>query len=372
MTENLLQKYENLLLKAQQYKVPEKEATFFDTAFRKHHENPTTELLNFFLDQNENHDLDDVFYQGFIQTIKDANTDFENFNFGRLEALGREEITQDNKRIDLWIETQHALIIVEVKIRNEQNNPIDDYSAWAENRVLSNAKKIVKIVLNIDGQSNFSEWLGISFQALANHIRLFLAQKSLNIGLSKWVVFARDFLLHLDNFYKLEVINVKLIDFVVKNHVEIQKLFKIREQAYEELKNHILKVLQEAFTDNQFSVANENRFKNIAKGWRFSCSNLDTDSDIVLYINFDESPIVEVWLCFELPQNNQSVKNKLDSTLKNKNTLLKNNINWFKSDEDSIRFSNYRSICWEFNDFNLDEISKLIIYIQQTINNFDA
>ena len=81
--DQLRQKYENLLLQAQNYKLPKREPTFFDTAFRKHHENPTTELLSFFLDQNERHGLDDAFYQGFLQTIKDSNMDLENFDFGQ-------------------------------------------------------------------------------------------------------------------------------------------------------------------------------------------------------------------------------------------------------------------------------------------------
>ena len=42
-----IQKYENLLLKAQKYKIPEREATFFDFALRKYHENPTTECSVF-------------------------------------------------------------------------------------------------------------------------------------------------------------------------------------------------------------------------------------------------------------------------------------------------------------------------------------
>jgi hypothetical protein len=51
-----LQRYENLLLKAQQYKIPEREMTIFDTALKNHHENPITELLSFFLIQMKSMD----------------------------------------------------------------------------------------------------------------------------------------------------------------------------------------------------------------------------------------------------------------------------------------------------------------------------
>lgn len=367
-----IEHFKELLESAKKFKIQPREKTFFDTALRKHHENPTTELLAFFLDPNGYHGLGDSFYQGFIQTIRASNNDYENFNFGRLENLSREQITDEKKRIDLCVETQHALIIVEVKIGYEQNNPIVHYSEWATNYVQSKPKSIVQIVLNIDGKSDFSEWFGIPFQALVNQIRPLLAQKNLDIGLNKWIVFARDFLLHLDSFYEREKVNMEVIEFVVKNYAEIHNLFKVREQAYEEIKKHILKKLHQEFIDNEFSISNENRFKQLCRGWRFSCSNLDTDSDIVLYLNFDEKPIAEVWLCLELPARDKSVKYKLDSILKKSDTLFNNRISWSKSDEDFMKFSDYRSVCWEFNDFNLDEISQLIIYIQNIINRFDA
>ncbi len=71
---------------------------------------------------------------------------------------------------------------------------------------------------NIDGESHFKEWFGVSFQTLANQIRPFLAQKSLNSGLSKWIVFARDFLLHLDNFYEIEKTNNLDVLKAIKNN----------------------------------------------------------------------------------------------------------------------------------------------------------
>lgn len=40
--------YKDLLLQATKYQKPPREKTFFDTAIRKHYENPTTELLSFF------------------------------------------------------------------------------------------------------------------------------------------------------------------------------------------------------------------------------------------------------------------------------------------------------------------------------------
>lgn len=46
--EQFIQKYENILIKTQQHKTPEREMTIFDTAVNNHYENPITELLDIF------------------------------------------------------------------------------------------------------------------------------------------------------------------------------------------------------------------------------------------------------------------------------------------------------------------------------------
>lgn len=366
-----LQRYENLLLKAKQFKVSERELTFFDSAFRKHHENPTTELLAFFLDMNAAHSLHDTFYKGFIKSIQESNTEYRNFEFGRMQGLGYEEVTENFKRIDLWVETEKALIIVEVKIAHIQNNPVDDYKVWAEQQIEHTQKKIIKMVLNIDGQCHFPDWFGLSFQNLTNHIRPLLAQRAIQDGLSKWIVFARDFLLHLDNFYEQNEVNMDVIDFVIRNHTSIEELFKVRETAYEEIKKYILKSLSKEFNNQEFKAVNEQRNKKEYRGWRFSTDDSATNTEIGFFINFQDNPIAEVWLFLDLENKDSYIKGKVDAKLKKSNHPSINKINWKLSNQDFNTESEYRNIGWYFNEFDIKEITEVIIYAQKIINEFD-
>ncbi len=130
--EKLIHKYEKILLEAKLNSPKESEVTIFDTAFRKHHENPTTELLAFFIDPNEAHDLGLIFYDGFISSLKDIDDDLEEFDFGSFQKIGIEQTVADLKRIDLWLETEKTLILVELKINHKQNNPVSHYEAWGK------------------------------------------------------------------------------------------------------------------------------------------------------------------------------------------------------------------------------------------------
>jgi hypothetical protein len=123
LEDQLIQKYENILLKAQKYKMPERELTIFDTALRNHHENPTTELLSFFLDPNEKHHLGTAFYDGFIQAIK-SHDEYADFDFGQLLEIRTQQTTDKGNRIDLWFQTDTALVVIEVKVFHHQTNPV--------------------------------------------------------------------------------------------------------------------------------------------------------------------------------------------------------------------------------------------------------
>ena len=134
LEDQLIQKYENILLKAQQYKAPEREITIFDTALKSHHENPITELLAFFLDPNEKHSLNSGFYDGFIEAIK-QHEKYSEFEFGEVLEVVTQQITDKGKFIDLWLETDTALIVVEVKVYHTQNNPFKEYLSWANKKL---------------------------------------------------------------------------------------------------------------------------------------------------------------------------------------------------------------------------------------------
>ncbi|MCS4298919.1 MULTISPECIES: PD-(D/E)XK nuclease family protein [Acinetobacter] len=363
-----LQRYENLLLKAQQYKIPEREVTFFDSAFRKHHENPTTELLRFFLDPNEVHGLTDTFYKGLTKAIQD---EISQQDFGAFQDLAIEHVTEDNKRIDLWIETETALIVVEVKIDYQQNNPVKSYQKWAKTKVENTKKNIIYMVLNIDGKTSFKGWSSLSFQLLSHYIRDFLAQQSLKNPLNKWFILAREFLLHLENYNEIMDTNMEVINFVMAHHREIQKLFVLREKGYDEIKNHILNQLNTYFEDSNFRVIQEQRFKQICKGWRFSKMGLKSHSDIALYINFEEEPVVEVWLCYDMDGKEKANAGKISAKIKKSKGKFSESVDWDKSDEDTRSSGTFKSICWAVEFFDLNQMTNIIIEAQKILNEFE-
>ena len=82
-----LEIYKNLLLQAAKYHQPPREKTFFDTAIRKHYENPTTELLSFFLNPENEHGLGSVFFDGLTDAINTFNPMAEADDYGSVKKV---------------------------------------------------------------------------------------------------------------------------------------------------------------------------------------------------------------------------------------------------------------------------------------------
>lgn len=188
-----LETYKELLNKFKSLDIVTKELTLFDVGARGHFENPTTELLSFFLDSGKSHGLDNCFFNGLQEVV--TSKGFSK-GLGALTSVETEVSTAKGNRIDLLIETEDALIIVECKIYHWQNNPFDDYTSYGEQRIRDNKKNdeqeksLVKLVLCLNGRTDDviknNGWHGISYQDLVKVIEPHLSRALLDNPYNKW------------------------------------------------------------------------------------------------------------------------------------------------------------------------------------------
>jgi len=235
-----LKRFKALIDKFKQLDIVTKELTLFDVGARGHFENPTTELLSFFLDTTKAHNLGDCFFKGIKYLLENKNK-MATF-VGSLENVETEVSTAKGNRIDLLIETKDALIIVECKIYHEQNNPFDDYTSYGMQRIKDNKKEdeqdktLFQIVLCLDGRIDdvikSNGWYGISYQKLVEAIEPYLSKALLDNPYNKWGLFAREFLLHLKELDNVGEISEDEIEFLTEN---INDYFKLSEYLYKDI-----------------------------------------------------------------------------------------------------------------------------------------
>lgn len=371
LEEQLIQKYENILLKAQQYKTPEREMTIFDTALKSHHENPITELLAFFLDPNKKHNLNSGFYDGFIEAIK-QNEEYSEFEFGEVLDVVTQQVTDKGKFIDLWLETDTALIVVEVKVYHQQNNPFKDYVSWANQKLkeinktkqeTGIEKQFVPLIFSPNGYTNIVDWMGLSYPDFTTQVKQTLGLQIINNPLNKWGIFARDFLLHLDSFNELLETNMESLKFVVDNMQKIQELVELRDNVYQEIIDHVNNALQIALGEEYEPYVRRHTWSG-TPALRFIGNNWKDWSDTVLNLHINNSPMS----C----DINIYIQNPTEEIIKKVGIQLKKGPYPIKTQWYEGKNNQYWGASWTFNSFDLHDVTKLIVFTQTLLNKVET
>ncbi|CAA0199509.1 PD-(D/E)XK nuclease family protein [Tenacibaculum maritimum] len=90
-------------------------------------ENKISQVLAYFLDENQNHGQGNIFLKEFVRTFYDKEIEVI-----QLENIC-EKIIKDNRRIDIYIKLKGLTIAIENKIwADDQNNQLKDYSTYLE------------------------------------------------------------------------------------------------------------------------------------------------------------------------------------------------------------------------------------------------
>ena len=367
-----LDSYEELISKFNKLDIINKELTLFDAGARGHFENPTTELLSFFLDSKKAHGLQDCFLNG-LQAVIEHKVELPP-TLGNLQSVETEVSTAKGNRIDLLLETERAIFIIECKIYHEQNNPFDDYANYGYERSKNNGqeKVLVKLVLCLNGRINndieASAWHGMSYHKLAEGIEAELSKALLKNPYNKWGLFAREFLLHLKELNTMGEIDKKEIDFLSNN---INDYFKLSEYLY---RNIIPKIASKIEIDLNNSELEGFSYKSKTGKW----------FDYEPYIKFYNEKWLDTSSCVVLCIRNDTKSSEMKFTIhidffdklgissdKAENLLEKYKIDstTYKNESDG---RNIWRFMWKYNDFDIKKVSERIVELMKILDKYEA
>jgi len=217
----------DLLSQAKHFFQPEREVTIFDAGSRNYYENPTSDLLAFFLDPNKSHGLGDAFLRALLSCLPDS----ENLDSALRMPPQREVTTGKGKRIDLVLGGHDWDLVIELKIFHSQVNPFDEYQSYVEKYVRGEGRRLIYLVISPRGKAVTQGWQGLSYQRYIEAVKQQLAEGAFSQPLHKWQILAREFLLHLENIAVEHVMDDKAVRFVFEHMSEIDKLVKLKEKA---------------------------------------------------------------------------------------------------------------------------------------------
>lgn len=213
-----------LLQEVRKYALPPKEITFFSiVGMVGRYENPISDLLRFFMSPREGHDLAPPFLRAFFACI--GKKDCSDLKFEDVNVM-REVKTRDGKLIDLLISASDWVLLIENKIDHWPANPFDSYENDANDCYPSKTPYLA--ILSPDGEpvGRWPKWKSVSYQ---DYCRV-LKSELLDHPLSKWKVFAEEFIVHIENLLynpamKLTSDQTAFIEVNLRDIPDLQRLY---------------------------------------------------------------------------------------------------------------------------------------------------
>lgn len=283
-----------LLAKAAHYRQPDYEPSIFALGGRGYFENPTTDLLAFFLDPSQVHGQGDCFLRALLNCLPDV----DELQTTLRAPPQREVSTQNGNRIDLLLLGDDWDLLLENKILHSQINPFSDYEEYADGLKDDKHRRRLCVVLSPSGESKAKNWIGVSYARLIAAIDDEMARQLQTQPLNKWRVLADEFVLHLKNIAVERRMDANTLDFVFTHLPQINALNKLRDKAIDELDKRILERLQ-AEVPGYTPYTRRHTWQN-GPALRYACNDWEGWSDVVLYLNCrleHMRPFVRVYLC---------------------------------------------------------------------------
>lgn len=202
----------------------QREETLFSIAGRGYYENATSDLLAYFMRPNGQHGFGPLFLRAFFDCMGKKGSDVV-FKDVR---VWRESPTKDGGRIDLLVTASDWVLVIENKVHHWLANDLASYEADAKRH--SRGGIVHRAILSPDGISA-PNWTPVTYRVYCDALKSALPEAFFDSALSKWQVFAREFILHLES----EICDARMamtpdqIEFVEKHLLELEEANALRD-----------------------------------------------------------------------------------------------------------------------------------------------
>ena len=197
--------------------------TFLEIAKCPHLENVWTNILAFYINPNNEHNLHELLLKSIFQSI-DSNVSSTNFKGIKVET---EFPTKKGNRIDIVVIADNFILGIENKVGAELYNNLNDYSACINDLAKNQSLPTYKIVLSKHANRMTDGFINLLYTDLVKIIKQ-------NIGLysdysdTKYLIFLLDFLKNIENNINSNNMgdNIEVINFLQKNVDKVNKLLE--------------------------------------------------------------------------------------------------------------------------------------------------
>jgi len=190
--------------------------TIFDICGFPHYENVVSNVLSFFLNDQNHHDLKELVLRSLLES---ARIDFEKIGFEF--QVDREVMTPARGFIDLFLINDNASIVIENKIYSGLNNDLEDYIKYARSFKKKHSFGILLTLYKTDPKHK--DFINVTYSRFLSKIRNNLGN-FLGNSPNKYLFLLIDLINNIDHLNKgTTSMNSDFANFVKENHEEVKR-----------------------------------------------------------------------------------------------------------------------------------------------------
>lgn len=381
MEEFDFEKLSTLLKKSSNIEIKMRVKNFFDVSGYPHYENVVSNILAFFFDVTEEHNLKDLWLKSLLECYNEkAKT---NVRLGEFEEIEREHSTEENKRLDIIISLDDTVVAIENKIYAPPSyNPFDEYHKEIldfKKEKKGEAKqediKIVEILLSIyeKGDQKIKNYRDAIFYNIT--YKNFIGKIKKNLGdyvsdaNEKWLIFMNEFMKNVENLGERDKMNKEWQIFLKDNNGDIPIFFEKfnndiinKTEFIKKLERNVKEILQLKGGNLNIGTYNTQRNRESFRGYFSLYIDIPKGNDIIAlepYISRQNPAylIIELW-------NRNNINCDWAEELK----LLQNEFPKAETVDDGSWGKCLRLETLDFeNEISTDELAKKIVTIVEKL-----
>lgn len=249
--------------------------SFFEICGFPHYENVISNVLAFFLDGQNQHNMKDLVIKSLLEA---AGKTSENYDFD----VEREVKTHRGGFIDILLFNESACIAIENKIFSPIYNDLDDYFQFAKSKN-SNA---FGILLTLENNSpNHKDFINVTYDAFLKNIKAHLGAY-IDSNYNKYLFLLIELLNNIQALQSREYfMNLEFIKFISNHAEEIQRLNKQLKEYHNSLRklvNEVNAYVEEAIKNNGIKLWAYRELQNL---FDTAVTDLHLDNNIQVAID---------------------------------------------------------------------------------------
>jgi hypothetical protein len=243
MDEDTLSAWHHILGVHRNLPVVKQERTFMQISGYPHYENVCSNILAFFLDPQNEHELDDLVLKALLQTAK--GEEVEDVPTAQVE---REFHTRKGNRLDLLVTTQRYVIGIENKLYHHLDNDLLDYEATLKELAVKSERELVCVVLSLhDIKREVAErnprFINITYEQLFERIKSLSGHYAVR-GRAKYFNYLNEFIQTIEDLQGTAMANSELQRFFQEQHEEIERIGREYKRYKNDLANDHIPALK--------------------------------------------------------------------------------------------------------------------------------